>query len=65
MKDFFAQIYKDKPTGHYITLWTLPEKKTFWFSDLELIPNLMSQKDNYQNIFFGVGSSSYKKSNHF
>ena len=63
MKDFFAQIYKDKPTGHYITLWTLPEKKTFWFSDLELIPNLMSQKDNHQNIFFGVGSSSYKKSN--
>ena len=55
-KDFLSEIYKGCLEG-YLTLTTLPERKTLWFkvSEIEKALLLASKYGTKTNTFFGVG----------
>lgn len=55
-KDFLSEIYKGCREG-YLTLTTLPERKTLWFkvSEIEKSSLLAGKYGVKTNTFFGVG----------
>lgn len=55
-QNFFRKIYKDCSCG-YITITTLPERKTLWFkmSEIEKTSLLAGKYGAKTNTFFGVG----------
>ncbi len=55
-RNFFREIYKDC-SGGYITITTLPERKTLWFkvSEIEKAALLAGKYGAKTNTFFGVG----------
>jgi hypothetical protein len=58
MEEFFNQLYLNKPTDHWITIWTLRDKKTEWFQSVEGIKEYVENYDG--DIFFGIGTSTTK-----
>lgn len=55
-QNFFREIYKDCSHG-YITITTLPDRKTRWFKciEIEKIAKVAENLGKKTNVFFGVG----------
>ena len=55
-QNFFREIYKDCSCG-YITITTLPDRKTRWFkcTEIEKISKIAESLGKKTNVFFGVG----------
>lgn len=55
-KEFFKEIYKGCNQG-FVTLTSLPDRKTKWFkvSEIEKISNVAENVGQKTNVFFGVG----------
>ncbi len=55
-QSFFREIYKDCSHG-YITITTLPDRKTRWFkcTEIEKISKVAENLGKKMNVFFGVG----------
>ena len=55
-QNFFREIYKDY-SGGYITITTLPDRKTRWFkcTEIEKISKMAETLGKKTNVFFGVG----------
>jgi len=47
-------LFEDKIAGLYILLWTLPERKSTWFNDLESAIRLAESRTD-RDLYVGVG----------
>ncbi|MBN1764123.1 MAG: hypothetical protein JW860_02610 [Sedimentisphaerales bacterium] len=52
--EFFAAIYKDIPDNLYINIWTLPDKRSYWFKGIISIAPLVVTLGG-KDVYFSVG----------
>lgn len=53
------RLFEGKPQNHWVTLWHLKYKKTFWFQDVDKM--LEMAEEFTDDIYYGIGSSSERK----
>ena len=58
MYDFFKEIFKGKPDDHFITLWTLHDKRTYWYQSIEELTE--GAEEHELDLFYGLGTSIKK-----
>lgn len=55
---FLKALYEDKPPELYLLIWTLPEKRSYWFKEIsEAVRQIHALPPN-TDVYFGVGLSA-------
>jgi len=55
LKEFLNCLHEDKPSEAWVLIWTLRDKKSAWFKDLNTAAEY--EKNNNKDVFVGVGLS--------
>ncbi len=57
-KTFIEDLYRDKPEGTYILLWTLPDKRSYWFDSVsKCVMDFVEDDGMEKDIYIGTGLS--------
>lgn len=58
-KQFLEALFEYKPDDSYILIWTLPDKKSYWFRDINRINEMIKSGLLAKNeVYLGVGLTS-------
>ena len=52
--DFLKALWENKPEERYILIWTLPDKRSHWFTDVAAAAQFAANV-NFLDVYVGVG----------
>ena len=52
--DFLKALWENKPEERYILIWTLPDKRSHWFTDVAAAAQFVANV-NFLDVYVGVG----------
>ena len=58
---FLTQLWQHKPEDHYVLIWTNPDKRSRWFTDIPAAAQYVANVNGGRDVYVGVGLS---KSDH-
>jgi hypothetical protein len=53
--EFLAQLWQDKPDDQRILIWTLPDKRSRWFTDIAAAAEYVASVNGARDVYVGVG----------
>ncbi|MCC6777841.1 MAG: hypothetical protein IT537_14600 [Hyphomicrobiales bacterium] len=56
-KEFLTLLWGAKPEQQYVLLWTLPDKRSHWFTDLDKAAEFAAEVGQQKDVYVGVGCS--------
>lgn len=52
---FLKELFEYKPENYNILIWTLPDKKSYWFSDTNVAEQIVNNISNDKDVYVGCG----------
>ncbi len=55
--EFLTQLWQFKPEEHYVLIWTHPDKRSRWFTDVPAAAEYVASVNGGRDVYVGVGLS--------
>ncbi len=55
--EFLTQLWQFKPEEHYVLIWTHPDKRSRWFTDVPAAAEYVATVNGGRDVYVGVGLS--------
>ncbi|MCC6366885.1 MAG: hypothetical protein IT165_25465 [Bryobacterales bacterium] len=55
--EFLTQLWQHKPEEHFVLIWTTPEKRSRWFTDISAAADYVTSINGDRDVYVGVGLS--------
>ena len=56
--DFLNQLWQAKPDDHHILIWTFPDRRSRWFTDIAAAADYVGAVNGGRDVYVGVGLAS-------
>ena len=56
--DFLNQLWQAKPDDHHILIWTFPDRRSRWFTDIVAAADYVGAVSGGRDVYVGVGLAS-------